>query len=61
MPSMGNRRAALILLMILCSFFVSFPVIEMVKAEADTIVVPADYVSCCPSGSGHLQTCLEQT
>jgi nitrous oxidase accessory protein len=42
---MGNRRAALILLMILCSFLVSVSVVEMVKAEVDTIVVPDDYVS----------------
>jgi nitrous oxidase accessory protein len=41
---MGNRRVALILL-ILCSFLVSVPVVEMVKAKVDTIVVPDDYVS----------------
>ncbi|PVX27594.1 MAG: hypothetical protein CW716_01470 [Candidatus Bathyarchaeum sp.] len=42
---MRNRRTVLILLMILCSFFVSVPLIEVVDAEADTIVVPDDYSS----------------
>ena len=47
---MGNRKAGLILLIVLCSFLVSIPVIERVKAESNTIVVRDDY--------GHIQDAI---
>lgn len=47
---MGNRKAGLILLMVLCSFLVSIPIIERVKAESNTIVVRDDY--------GHIQDAI---
>jgi parallel beta-helix repeat protein len=40
-PMMGDRRAALILLLILCSVIVAFPNVEIVKAE-ETIYIRAD-------------------
>ena len=42
---MGDRRTALILLLILCSVLVSFPEMGIVKAEPKTIVVPDDYTT----------------
>ena len=38
---MGDRRAALILLLILCSVLVAFPNVEIVKAES-TVYIRAD-------------------
>ena len=43
MPIVGERRAALILLLILVSLLVSIPEINVAKAEPKTIFVPYDY------------------
>jgi parallel beta-helix repeat protein len=42
---MEDKRALFIVLMILCSVIVTFPNVEIVKAEPKTIVVPDDYSS----------------
>jgi len=44
-PTMGKRRATLILLLILSFVVVSFLEIRVVKAEPKTIIVPDDYAS----------------
>ena len=44
-PIVGERRATLILLLILSLVVVSLPQIETVKAEPKTIVVPDDYAA----------------
>ena len=43
MSKVKEKRTALLLLLILCSVIVSFPEMEIVKAEPKTIVVPSDY------------------
>jgi nitrous oxidase accessory protein len=42
---MGEQKAPLILLLILCFILVSIPEFNVVKAEAQTIVVPDDYAT----------------
>jgi pectin methylesterase-like acyl-CoA thioesterase len=40
---MGEQRTAFILILILCLLVVSIPVINVAKAESETIVVPDNY------------------
>jgi nitrous oxidase accessory protein len=42
---LGEKRAILLLLMILCSMLVAFPNVGIIKAEPETIVVPDDYAT----------------
>lgn len=42
-PVLGDKRATLILLLILSSLIVNLPYVGIVKAEPNTIVVPDDY------------------
>jgi len=42
-PMLGDKRATIILMLVLCFAVVSLPQIGLVKAEPKTIVVPDDY------------------